>query len=104
MANNSGYLARQQAYMERKIRSERHLARVFELDLVTIALGRMGWREKKFRQFDEMMYQVSQEYCKDIIEDSKTDKDIWYSKDSIDREIKGYVGELFVPYDERYKE
>ena len=104
MANNSGYLARQQAYIERKIRSERHLARVFELDLVTIALGRMGWREKRFRDFDKMMYEVSQEYCKEIIEDSQTDKDIWYSKESLDREIKRYVGELFVPYDERYKE
>lgn len=104
MAKNNSYLARQQAYMERRVRSERHLARVFELDLVTIALGRMGWREKKFKQFDEMMYQVSLEYCKDIIEDSRMDKDIWYSKDILDREIKQYVGELFVPYDERYKE
>ncbi len=27
----------------------RHFSRVFMLDHVTIALGRMGWREKKFR-------------------------------------------------------
>ena len=39
----------------------------------------------------------------EILEDSKNDTELWYSKETIDREIKQYVGKMFVPYDERYK-
>jgi hypothetical protein len=37
-----------------------------------------------------------------ILDDSKDDADIWYSKGKLDEEIKRYVGSMFVPYDERY--
>lgn len=33
----------------------RHLTRVFTLDHVTVALGRMGFRESKFREFDRVL-------------------------------------------------
>lgn len=89
---------------ERKRRDEqvRHHARVFTLDMVTIALGRMGWRESKLNEFDRILAEVSEEYAKDIIADSKEDVDLWYSKETLDRELKQYVGKRFVPYDERY--
>jgi len=51
---------------------------------------------------DAVLSQVYKEYCTDIINDSKDDKEIWYTKDTMDREIKSYVGSLYVPYDERY--
>ncbi len=103
MAKNSAYLARQQAYMLRREEEVRHHARVFQLDMVTIALGRMGWRERKFREFDKALSEVYDTYCKKIIDDSKDDPEIWYSKAKIDQEIQQYVGELFVPYDKRYE-
>ena len=80
----------------------RRFGRIYELDRITIALGRMGFREKRFKQLDEVLLQVEQEYSDEILEDYKGDKDIWYYRDKIDREIKQYVGSLFVPYDERY--
>jgi hypothetical protein len=46
---------------------------------------------------------VCEDYGKLILDDSKDDADIWYSKDKLDEEIRRYVGSLFVPYDERYK-
>lgn len=81
----------------------RHFGRVFELDMVTLALGRMGWREKRFVAFDEMLTDVHNEYCSGVIKDSEADKEIWYSKATLDREIKSYVGKLFVPWEERYE-
>lgn len=91
--------------MQRKQRDQdvRHHARVFQMDLVTIALGRMGWRESRFREFDRILDEVAMEYSTEIIADSEVDKDLWYSKETLDREIKQYVGKMFVPYDERYK-
>lgn len=36
----------------------RHFTRVFTLDHVTVALGRMGFRESKFREFDRVLTEV----------------------------------------------
>lgn len=71
--------------------------------MVTLALGRMGWRESKFREFDKVLTKVAEEYSKEILEDSKQDVDLWYSKDTMDRELAQYVGSMFVPYEERYR-
>lgn len=103
MAKNSGYLARQQAYRDIIIAEERHRARVYQMDLVTLALGRMGWGEKRFEKFDAVLSQVAKEYTEEILEDAKVDKDMWHSKATLDRELAQYVGKLFAPYDERYR-
>jgi len=102
MAKNSAYLARiQMANAVREEQARRH-ARIFQMDLVTLALGRMGKRESFSREFDKVLGEVSIEYSKEIIEDGKNDPDLWYTKDTLDRELKQYTGSFFVPYDERY--
>lgn len=98
----SGLATRLQATQAARDALVRRHARLFQLDMVTLALGRMGWRETKFREFDRVLAEVADEYCKDILQDSKDDADMWYSKETIDRELRQYVGSLFVPYDERY--
>lgn len=80
----------------------RHFSRVFMLDHVTIALGRMGWREKKFREFDNVLAEVMREYMNDYRDDLSSDKEMTYSTACLDRELKQYVGELFCPREERY--
>ena len=113
MPKGSYFLAKVQADYERKLQEiraeyekllamERHCSRVFELDMVTITLGRMGYREKKFREFDRILNEVQTEFVNDVHEDTKTDPDAWYSKANLDREIKQYVGSMFVPCDQRY--
>lgn len=102
MAKQSGFVKALQLERERRDAEVRRHARVFTLDMVTIALGRMGWRETKLKEFYRILGDVSEEYAKDIIADSKEDADIWYSKGILDRELKQYAGNTFVPYDERY--
>lgn len=102
MAKQSAFMAKIQKAQALKERQAQRVARTYQLDMVTLALGRMGWREKKFREFDEVLAKVAEEYGRDIIADSKEDAELWYTKDILDRELKQYVGGLFVPYDERY--
>ena len=102
MPKQSGFMKAMQLERDRRDAEVRHHARVFTLDMVTVTLGRMGFREKKFEEFDKILSEVGEEYAKDILEDAKTDKELWYSKETLDRELKQYVGKRFVPYDERY--
>ena len=81
----------------------RHFTRVFTLDHVTVALGRMGFRESKFREFDRVLMEVVSEYMADYSADLKDDKSMEYSRACLDRALKQYTGKLFVPEEERYK-
>ena len=81
----------------------RHFTRIFTLDHVTIALGRMGFRESKFREFDRVLSEVFQEYMAEYHADLKDDRYMEYSRACLDRELKQYTGKLFVPEEERYK-
>lgn len=103
MAKRNSFVDRLARERQADIEVNRRLARTYMLDMVTIALGRMGFRETRFRKFDEVLSAVCEDYGKLILDDSKADKEIWYSKDKLDEELKRYVGSLFVPYDERYK-
>ena len=81
----------------------RHFTRVFVLDHVTVALGRMGFRESKFKEFDRVLTEVFNEYMADYSKDLKDDKSMEYSRACLDRELKQYTGKFFVPEEERYK-
>ena len=52
----------------------RHFTRVFTLDHVTVALGCMGFRESKFKEFDCVLTEVFQEYMADYSADLQDDK------------------------------
>ena len=81
----------------------RHFTRIFTLDHVTIALGRMGFRESKFREFDRVLSEVYKEYMEEYAADLKDDRYMEYSRACLDRELKQYTGKFFAPEEERYK-
>ena len=83
---------------------QREFARQFEADLWTLTLGRLGWREKRFGDLVKHLDAVHSEYCAGVLVDAEGGPDIWYTKELLDREIKRYVGKLYVPYDVRYGE
>lgn len=102
MAKKSGMMQLVDKLVAQEEARIRQHARIFMMDMVTVTLGRMGWGEKRFIDFDKKLAEVCDEYAIEIIEDSKDDKDIDYAKSRLDRELAQYVGKLFVPYDERY--
>lgn len=63
MAKNKGIyrLFRTKDDMQHHDEEIRHFTRVFVLDHVTVALGRMGFRESKFKEFDRVLTEVFQE-------------------------------------------
>ena len=80
----------------------RHFSRVFNSDLFTLALGRLGWRETRFRRLDETMLAVTKEYGDDFKEDYKDDPDMEYTREQFERELKQYAGRLYQPIADRY--
>lgn len=103
MAKRNSFVDRLARERDADIAVNRRLARTYMLDMVTIALGRMGFREARFKKFDEVLAVACEDYGKLILDDVKDDKELWYSKDKLGAELKRYVGSMFVPYDERYK-
>jgi hypothetical protein len=81
----------------------RQMSRVFQLDISSMALGRMGFREKRFAQFDEHMNDILNEYLDLWNEDLKDDEEMVYSRDRFERELKQYMGKMYIPENERYK-
>ena len=81
----------------------RYVTRVLTLDYVTVALGRMGFRESKFAEFERVFSEVYQEYMESFADDLKDDKEMVYSRAVLDMELKQYTGKLFAPAKERYR-
>lgn len=104
MAKNKGIyrIFRTKAEMSAHDEETRHFARTFMLDQVTVALGRMGFRESKFRELDKVLTEVAEEYMRLFAEDIKDDKEMVYSRELLDRELKQYVGKLYAPIEQRY--
>lgn len=105
MAKNKGIyrIFRTKEDMQHHDEEIRHFTRIFMLDHVTVALGRMGFRESKFKEFDRVLTEVFQEYMADYSADLKDDKSMEYSRACLDREMKQYTGKFFMPEEERYK-
>lgn len=80
----------------------RHFSRVWMMDHVSVALGRMGFRETKFKEFDRVLTEVIKEYMAEYATDLKDDKEMVYSRACLDRELKQYTGSMFVPEEVRY--
>ena len=72
------------------------------LDFVTIALGRMGYGEKRLKDFELMLSAVYIEFAKAFTDDLKEDKECVYTKECLDRELQRYCGSSFEPYERRY--
>lgn len=87
---------------ERNDMRQREFGRQFGDDMWTLALGRMGWREKRMGDIKKHLEDVNNEFCASVLLDAESDEAIWYTKETLDREIKRYVGDLYVPYEQRY--
>lgn len=102
MAKRNSFIDRLARDREAEISVARKQSRRYMLDMVTLALGRLGWRESRFQRFDKVLSEVCEDYGKLILDDAKADKELWYSKEKMDNELKRYVGRFFIPWDERY--
>lgn len=87
---------------EAKFREERHCARVFQMDMVTIALGRLGYGEKRLSKLDEMLLQVAKDMDASAKEEMEYDPELWVTCANHEEELKKYAGKLYKEPKERY--
>lgn len=102
-AHRADYIALKQLERDLQDREMRLHTMQYTLDMVMVALGRLGYGAKRLNEIAKMIDEVSREYAEDVVKDAETDNELVYSRTSLDRELKQYVGENFIPYQERYK-
>lgn len=96
------FLQRQAEERRRWILAARIDEQRFCLDILTVALGRMGYGQKRLAEFEKQFSKAYLEYDALRREDEQTDKEGVYFKSVLDRELAQYCGALFAPYDERH--
>lgn len=104
MAKRNVLMARMEEQALRYARAARMLEIGFCTDIAVIALGRLGWGEKRLGDFEAAFSAAYEEYDALREEDGTDDREQAYYKACLDREIKQYVGGKFVPFDIRHPE
>ena len=104
MAKRNALMARMEEQSLRYARAARMLEVGFCTDIAVIALGRLGWGEKRLTEFEAAFSAAYAEYDGLREEDGSADREQAYYKACLDREIRRYVGTKFVPFDERHPE
>lgn len=104
MAKRNSLMARMEEQALRYARAARMLEIGFCTDIAVIALGRLGWGEKRLGDFEAAFSAAYEEYDALREEDGSADREQAYYKACLDREIKQYVGGKFVPFDVRHPE
>lgn len=103
MANNSGYLARQQAIKKEELRLTRLFTMQFCADAATIAANKVFRRKGDIiAEFLMAFFEESEKIAKITLKDAKDDKSIDYTKGSVDNELKRILGDKAQPWEERY--
>lgn len=54
-------------------------------------------------EFSEAFDEALRDIAVMTIKDGKDDKQLWYTKEKVDRELKRICGEHFVPWEDRYR-
>lgn len=104
MANNSGYLARQQAIKQNELRLTRLFALQYAADAAAIAANKVFHRRGEIiAEFVTEMMMEADRIAKITLKDAKDDKQIDYTKGSVDRDLLRILGEeYFSDWESRY--
>lgn len=105
MAKPSAFIQRLGAAQYARDTLVRDHMRTLVLDIVTIALGKLGLSKEQVGQFRDLYIETEEEFVDEIKQDFYGNKDehIVYAKDRIDRAIKEVVpDDMFLPFDQRY--
>ena len=95
------------AKIEARHQAELRAARLFAVqqskDMMLIAAREVfGIGPDRAKKLSDAFDAVWKEYDALCVDDAKDDKEIWYTKEKIDRILRDICGEHFVPWDERY--
>lgn len=99
MARRNAYLASVQA----GIAASRHIHTQMCLDAAMIAANEVfNMGPTRCTEFANAFSDALNAIAKTTVDDAKSDKNLWYTKDKLDERMKKICGEHFVPWDQRY--
>ncbi len=100
---SAAYIARLEVAKKIEQESMRAYGRRYMLDMVTVALGRMGYGEVRLARILAAVKEVCDEYILDATAEADESETIWYTVGGLERELKKCMGSSYVPYEVRYK-
>lgn len=99
MARRNAYLASVQA----GIAASRHIHTQMCMDAAMIAANEVfNMGPTRCKDFANAFSEALNTIARTTVEDGKTDKSLWYTKDKLDERLKKICGEHFVPWKDRY--
>ena len=104
MAKPNAYLAKLQAQKAAEISRHRNFTIQFCADAAILAANEVFQRKgKKVVEFYEAFVKYSHEIASMTLSDAKDDKELAYTKGTLDTRLKEILGEDFQPWEERYR-
>ena len=103
MGKHSGYLERLAVKQAARDRETRIFALQQAKDMMLIAAHtEFGFGPDRCKRLGDAFDRTFSQYADITLEDAKTDKDIWHTKERVDGALRAACGENFVPWEERY--
>lgn len=104
MAKQNAFLSRMQAQKEHDLKKSRLFTIQQCKDMMLIAANdAFGFGQDRIKRLADAFDAVFEEYAELVLEDAKTDKDIWYSTGKYEERLREICGVHYVPREERYK-
>lgn len=99
MARRNAYLASVQA----GIAASRHIHTQMCMDAAMIAANEVfNMGPTRCKDFADAFSEALCSTAETTVEDAKSDKKLWYTKEKLDERLKKICGEHFVPWEVRY--
>lgn len=103
MPKNNAFLAAVDWQANRIIMETRHIHTQMCLDAAMIAANEVfNMGPTRCLDFVKAFNQALSEIANMTVEDGKTDKELWKTKDALDKTLKKICGENFEPWEVRY--
>lgn len=104
MTKRNAFLAAVDARANQIIQQTRNIHTQMCLDAAMIAANEVfNMGPTKCQEFAAAFSQTLHDIAQGTVDDGKDDKELWHTKDTLDRRMKQICGEHFVPWEERYQ-
>lgn len=103
MAKRSAFMISVDARANQIVRERQHVHTQMCLDAAMIAENQVfSMGPTRCRDFAAAFSETLKTIAEIAVKDGKDDKELWHTKDTVDKELKRICGENFVPWEERY--
>lgn len=103
MPKPSAFVRQMQASHEAQMRQMRLFTIQQSEDIMCIAASRVGNDPAAVERLLQEYHAVFRDYAEEVVDESREDKEIWVSKDHLERALREARGEYYETMEARYK-